>query len=194
MGPLPKRPPSRALLDTPAAEERQYLPLVCLSNAMWLHFIIRTCPASCLLLQMSWEFYFYVPWVPSTRSTTGMGRALLQGQSSTSLVACQEEDTWNPLESPQDGESPDNHSEPVLLSHSPPDLIPPAALSVRGLAWGWGSRVHGSKVVLRTRSQEGFHLALPVTFSPKPLPKSLQTTGSQGLVLGQQHQLHLATC
>lgn len=55
-----------------------------------------------------------------------MGRALLQGQSSTSLVACQEEDVWNPpLLSPLKMESPQiHHSEPVLLNHPPPDLIP----------------------------------------------------------------------
>lgn len=107
MGPLPKRPPSRALLDTPTAEERQVssscLPFKCDVTA--LHY--QNLPCILPLAADVLGILVYVPWVPSTRSTTGMGRALLQGQSSTSLVAYQEEDTWNPLESPQDGESPD---------------------------------------------------------------------------------------
>lgn len=82
-------------------------------------------------------------------------------------------------ESPQDGESANTPLRASVTESPSSRSDPPAALSVRGLAWGggggWGSRVHGIKVVLRTRYQEGFHLALPVTFSPRPLPKSLRS-------------------
>ena len=74
-------------------------------------------------------------------------------------------------ESPQDGESANTPLRASVTESPSSRSDPPAALSVRGLAWGggggWGSRVHGIKVVLRTRYQEGFHLALPVTFSPR---------------------------
>ena len=181
MGPLPKLPPCRALLDTPTAEERQIssscLPFKCDVTA----FHYQNLPCILPLAADVLGILVCVPWVPSTRSTTGTGRDLLQGQSSTSLVACQEEDVWNPpLLSPLKMESPQITPLRASVTESPSSRSdPPAALSVRGLAWGggggWGSRVHGIKVVLRTRYQEGFHLALPVTFSPSPLPKSLRS-------------------
>lgn len=57
-----------------------------------------------------------------------MGKALLQGQSSTFLVACQEEDVWNPPESSQDGESPDTPLRASVTESPSSRSDPPSSL------------------------------------------------------------------
>ena len=128
MGPLPKHPPFRAILGTPTAEERQVfsscLPFKCHVNA----FHYQNLPCILPLAADVLGILVHVPWVPSTRSSTGMGKALLQGQSSTFLVACQEEDVWNPPESSQDGESPDTPLRASVTESPSSRSDPPSSL------------------------------------------------------------------
>ena len=167
--------PSRALLGTYTAEEREHPPLFCLSNPRWLHFIIRTCPASCLWLQKRLGILVCVPQGPRHKEFHRQERGSPPGTGNHSAQ-------WLPRvrgPGPLLSWVPSGWRAPKLTSQSRCYWVTllqtwsPGSPECQGTGWGAGAgSVHGIKVALRPRSQEGSPLALPVTFSPNTLLKT----------------------
>lgn len=141
MGPLPKLPPSRALLDTPTAEERQIssscLPFKCDVTAFhYQNLPCCRCPGNsspCTLCPQHKEYHRHGQGSPSgtvIHILSGLPRGRCLEPSSP--------------ESPQDGESANTPLRASVTESPSSRSDPPAALSVRGLAWGGGGGEQGS--------------------------------------------------